>query len=117
MKPRIAVLALAMVIGLHSARPIVRAADTPAENQDMSDQALLTRWKTERVTMPQIESETSFGRQVPADSDKWKAFKAQFREGDEVWLCVSPRAPRIGWQGYAIFRDGRLIAKYTLIQF
>ena len=49
----------------------------------------------------------------------WKTFKDKVLTGDEIWAFSSPGPTwekLMGWQGYAIFRNGKLIDTYTTIE-
>jgi len=55
-------------------------------------------------------------------SKEWYEFRDQFREGDELWYFRTPEEtwttllPRCGMAGYAMVRDGVLIAEFLTSQ-
>jgi len=83
----------------------------------------LEDWLQKRVTVFEAEVEhwvvdkgngskvVPFGR----SHDEWNRFKSQMRNGDELWYYDSGGhswACIRGRRGYAIVRDGRVIASY-----
>jgi len=81
------------------------------------DEAMLMHWREKRMTLAQIEAQQSFDWKVGSHDFMWMLFKVNIRHGDELWRYRSPPETwinKIGRQGYALFRNGRLVANFDL---
>jgi hypothetical protein len=82
-------------------------------SSSVSDEALVSRWRDKQVTLSQMNDLDGSWKGY-AD---WSRFRGRMKSGDEMWHFCSPKpmwAKLMGWEGYAIFRDGRLVDTFTL---
>ena len=91
------------------------AAGTHHKTSAITDETLVTRWRSSQVTIAQVEA----GKDSPRGNATWESFKSKLREGDELWYFCSPGPTwenLMGWAGYAIFRGKTLVATYTTME-
>jgi hypothetical protein len=100
-----------LLCGCISTQPEVRPLP---EIKKGTDEDLISRWKVQAVTVADVEvGKTKYDK--PSGTE-WEKFKAGLRAGDELWYFCSPGKTweeLMGWRGYVIFRNGRLVAHYT----
>jgi hypothetical protein len=78
----------------------------------LTDVNLILKWRTRKITVAEVEATKDF----PKASKEWAAFKAEMKEGDELWYFRSPGPTwenKMGWEGYAIFRGNKLVRAFT----
>ena len=72
----------------------------------------------ERESLERLRDEAPRVPPVPFGfaNDAWTAFKQRVRPGDTVVLLTSPDGSwgrSAGWRGYALVRDGIVVARFT----
>lgn len=77
-------------------------------------------WLLRRVTLEEI-AEASRTRDLikPRDSAEWEEFKAQVRQGDEIWLFTSPEESfqNVGGDiGYVLIRNGEEVTHIVALR-
>jgi hypothetical protein len=106
MKKHLLLLLMALLVGC--------ATSTKNTRAPQSDEAVITRWRVKQLTFEEVDSgKTPYDKPT---GKKWEEFKAQSRAGDEIWYFCSPGptwTDMMGWRGYAIYRQGKLIAEFT----
>jgi hypothetical protein len=87
------------------------------EDKKGSDEHLISQWKVQVVTIADVEAgKTKFDK---PNGQEWDTFKTTIRPGDEVWYFCSPGETwqkNMGWRGYAIFRNDRVVGHYTIAE-
>ena len=91
------------------------AAGTHHQTSAITDETLVTHWRSRQVTIAQVEA----AKDSPRGDPKWESFKGKLRAGDELWYFCSPGPTwenLMGWAGYALFRGKTLVATYTTLE-
>jgi len=117
MKPIAIILFLALLT--LDARSVFCAPPLPPKDDSFSDEALIIRWRQKKITIADIEAETQVELAVNREDQIWKFFKELVKPGDDIWSFKSPTGTwehNMGWQGYAIFRNEKLIYAYTTLR-
>ena len=87
----------------------------------LTDQALIKYWRQEKIPFEKLDkhycSTNIFSSEkecaVIVKNKRWTEFKDKYQSGYEVWFYSSPPhtwESMLGKQGYALFRNGKLIA-------
>ena len=111
---RIAVVITALFIAGCTPRDSAETSYPPAHTKSSSitDEELVLSWRIHKTSFAEIESKNDLSEVAP----EWQAFKSQLKPADELWYFRSPPATwqhLMGWEGYAIFRDDKLVATFT----
>jgi hypothetical protein len=78
-------------------------------------------WLSTKISAAEFELEFVRNQMGPPDFDwvstqsDWRAFRDQRRESDLLWRWASPRFPARFWEyeGFALMRDGKIVAHLT----
>ena len=100
------------------------AEETEQKSADLTDEYLIKSWRQEKLTLDNINNHYSkmYGHDESfkiRDDNSWKSFEEKIKDGDELWFFTSPPQTwekLMGWEGYAIFRNDKLIAHYTTME-
>jgi hypothetical protein len=74
-----------------------------------------TNWLDERLSLEAIEAKLK----RHADHPGWQSVKDLAQKGDEFWSFRSPAATwpkKLGAAGYALVREGKPIASFTIMR-
>lgn len=96
---------------------------TQAELQKMQDnhERDLLSWRIALVSVDMVDAfyneNSPFGKYNPrqlSNWDQWKIFISNYKTGDELWYYRTPKeywASLSGEEGFAIYRQGKLISR------
>lgn len=71
-------------------------------------------WTDFRIFRPEMIG-TEYDHRGGFIKDKWEKFTSHYRAGDEIWAYLSDWDRKDGRMGYAIVRNGEIIANIGLI--
>lgn len=99
------------------------AEENKNTQEKLTDEYLIRNWRQEKVPLEKLnEHYCKFHSREKGykirETEEWKKFEAQMQKGDELWFFSSPPDTwenLMGREGYAIFRNDKLIAGFTTL--
>ena len=74
-----------------------------------TDEKIILGCRSKIVSVDQVDAELR-------DYHEWKTLKPKIRPGDRLWKFRTPGPTwekRMGWEGYALFRNDKLVGSVT----
>lgn len=74
-----------------------------------TDENIILRCRSHLVTTSEVDKELG-------DWVEWQNLKANIKPGDELWRFCTPGLSweeMMGWAGFALFRNGKLVGSVT----
>lgn len=117
---------LVVILGAYLIFPVYsHAEDSKQAEEELRDEYLIKQWRSDIIPLGQIDRHRCSSPVLDSDecskeiaSKNWKEFKNTYEDGDAIWFYCSPAGTwenLMGSQGYAIFRNDKLIKSYTTL--
>lgn len=126
MKNKILILVLFVLTASYSTC-VLSQEKADKKPEIITDEYLISLWRIEKITSEDIDKH--YCKTYPnkekcekgyklSETSEWKEFISKYQENDELWFYMSPPETwetLMGSQGYAIFRNGKVIAYFTTL--